>query len=498
MGAGARRRTAMGVLSCIAVAGCSDAGSVSVKESGPTRSGSAASDTPSRAPSAVLKPPRDVSAAEDSPVEDPYYPDTSNPEVDALHYGLDLDWDGKTLRGTATVTLRASTDTSTLTLDLIPQLAVQRATLDGKKVQTSRTDMHLVVKSGALKKGSKHTLSVRYAGTPKRVAASSGRSDSTEGVGWTTNSDGSIHTFQEPWGAYTWYPVNDHPSDEAFYDAKITTRSPLRGVFNGKRVAEQRDASKTTSQWHLDQPAASYVVTIAIDEYRPVKDRMSDGTVMTYWVRPEDDVSLANLRIWGRRAHSWLVKHLGPYPFSSAGVVLVGGDSAMETQTLITMSGAVARSPRQLGEPVLAHEQAHQWFGDDVSPKDWTHLWLNEGWAMYWQGRFEEEFGTGKPWQSYAARDAISRRSAGPPGRYDKAHFGENNVYLGPALMIREMRIKVGGSTFDRLVKQWVKDKSGQHVDRAAFTRWWSKQSGADLKPLIDRWLDSPETPPIS
>lgn len=488
MGRAARRRVATVTLVCLALAGCS-LGDSTTGSSG--REDGAASTRP-------ITPPKDLSAARDTPVEDPYYPDTSNPEVDALHYGLDLDWDGKTLRGTATVTLRAAKDTRTLTLDLIPELAAREVTLDGKTVEFRRTDMHLVIESGALTSGSKHTVRVGYSGTPERVPSSSGRSDATDGEGWVTAEDGAVHTFQEPWGAYTWYPVNDHPSDEAYYDARITARSPMRGVFNGRRTAERSTGEKNTSTWHLGDPAASYVITIAIDEYRPVEERMPDGTVMTYWVRPEDDAALANLRSWGRRSHTWLVKQIGAFPYPTAGVVLVGGDSAMETQTLITMSDTVARAPRAGGEPVLVHEQAHQWFGDDISPKDWTHLWLNEGWAMYWQGRFQEEHGLGSPWQGWQTEDTTARRQSGPPARFKKEHFAHSNAYLGPALMIREMRVKIGAPTFDRLVKLWVKDQAGQHVDRAEFTQWWSAKSGTDLKPLIDRWLDSPTTPKIS
>lgn len=474
-----------GAAVALLLSGCSgDAGPTTV-------TGSGASASPSG-------PPADLSAAEDTPVEDPYYPERSNPEVDSLHYGLDLDWDGTTLRGTTTLRLRAAKNTSTLTLDLGEPLKVERVTLDGRSVGYRREGIHLVIESGRLERGSAHTAVIRYAGRPETTSVPSQRSDSSGGTGWTTASDGAVYTFQEPWGAYTWYPVNDHPSDEAFYDTTITTRAPMRGVFNGRQVASTSSGGRTTTSWHLDRPASSYVVTIAIDEYRKVVDTMPDGKRMTYWVRPEDESDVDTLRSWGRRSYAWLVERVGAYPFSTVGIVLVGGDSAMETQTLVTMSSSVIRTPNQGGEPVVAHELAHQWFGDDISPKDWRQLWLNEGWAMYYQGRFEEEHGRPPPWQGYAREDAISRRESGPPARYEKDHFAHSNVYVGPALMLREIEQRLGRSTFDRLVKRWTTQMSGRHVDRGTFTSWWNTAAKTDLTSLIDTWLDSPETPPIS
>ncbi|HEY7042687.1 MAG TPA: M1 family aminopeptidase [Nocardioidaceae bacterium] len=100
---------------------------------------------------------------------------------------------------------------------------------------------------------------------------------------------------------------------------------------------------------------------------------------------------LPRLRSEATEAFDWLVKHAGPYPFSSLGIVVVGGQSAMETQTMITASRDILDVPGAN----LEHEMAHQWFGDSVSPVDWRGLWLNEGWAMYMQQWYESD--TGRP-----------------------------------------------------------------------------------------------------
>ncbi len=207
-----------------------------------------------------------------------------------------------------------------------------------------------------------------------------------------------------------------------------------------------------------------------------------------------DRHALGALRREAVRAFDWLVDHAGPYPFDTLGMVVVGGASAMETQTMLTLSRSAIVRP----DSVLEHEMAHQWFGDSVGPVDWQGLWLNEGWAMYLQQWYESDLGLYpyaggiSNWRSY---DNASRRTSGPPGDFDPQTFGDVNVYLGPAMMLDAIRKRVGDETFADLVKAWAAEHAGQNVDRADFTAWVNDYTGQDLTALIDRWLDSPRTP---
>jgi len=99
-------------------------------------------------------------------------------------------------------------------------------------------------------------------------------------------------------------------------------------------------------------------------------------------------------------------------------------------------------------------------------------------------------------WLKWAReRDRISRAEAGPPGNWDRNHFGENNVYVGPALMLREINRAVGNTEVFALARDWVQTQVGQSVDRATFTAFVNRHTGRDFTALIDRWLDSPTTP---
>jgi aminopeptidase N len=438
--------------------------------------------------------PRRLRAARSQPAEDPYYPQKSNPEFDALHYLLRLDWNGSGLRGYASVTFRAATRTRKVRLDLSPALEVAEVQLDGRKIGHRHIRDALLLRTGRLAKSSTHHLKIAYAGTPHSVPAPTARVDMTAGLGWNVDSTGSVYTLQEPYGAFTWYPVNDHPSDKAFYDAVITTHGKDVAVFNGDLLSRTHRGNATTSRWHLGAPAASYLVTLAIGPYSRSIVRTRSGMAISYWVQRRDRAVLTKVENQGTRAFDWLRAHAGPYPFSSLGVVVVHADSAMETQTLITFGRAELRR----SDAVLEHEMAHQWFGDSLTPRTWPDLWLNEGWAMYMQQWFERD--TGRPpyggglhqWRRY---DQQSRDTSGPPASYDPRHFGDLNVYLGPAMMLDAIRQHIGDAEFRRLVKAWPAQHKHSSVDREIFTRWLRSDTGRDLRSLLHRWLDSTRTP---
>src|SRR5262249_2715440 len=139
------------------------------------------------------------------------------------------------------------------------------------------------------------------------------------------------------------------------------------------------------------------------------------GLPVTYWVRPVDTADMTAIVERLPTMLGWLEQHFGPYPFSSAGVVVVPDRSAMETQSMVMMG----RLTGYRGETVLLHELAHQWFGDAVTPRTWLDLWLNEGFATYAELMYSVErlhldlAGTLRGW--YDA-DQRLRNRAGPPG----------------------------------------------------------------------------------
>ena len=439
-------------------------------------------------------------AARSQPIEDPYYPAKGDPSIDALHYGLRLRWAPKArkLKGKATILFRAPVDESRLQLDLGDPLRVRSVRLDGRAVSFSHPGKNLVVNAGrVLAEDSRHTLKIRYQGTPKHVKAPTDRADVPH-VGWTVTKRGEVYSMQEPFGAYSWYPVNDQPSDKAFYDARISVPKAMVGIFNGRLVAKRTTSSRTITRWHLSSPAASYLVTIAIGDYVRYRDRGPRQLPITYWVPRRDQSTLPELRRTPKMI-KWLQKRLGPYPFDRIGVVIVPNFSAMETQTLVTMGGRLLSGyGHRAFRSDLLHEYAHQWYGDTVTPDNWKDLWLNEAFAMYTQFRWEVSRGwetMGQVRRYLRETDNESRASDGPPGAYHRQQFASGCVYYCGALMIDRLRAEVGVTKFNDLWRAWPQKHRNDSVNRSTYITWASARSGENLGPFLTDWLTSPTTP---
>jgi aminopeptidase N len=438
------------------------------------------------------------------PQADPLYPAYGNPNLDVLSYRLQLGYVPTTtvLTGTATLLIRAVTDLTSLSLDFDNSYTVDGATVDDAAEVAHRSGHDLVVPIGrTLPRDGRTTLVVRYHGTPHQIPFPSERSDAAEGLGLRAMPDGEAWTMQEPYGASTWYPVNDHPSDEALYDISVTVPSGWTAVASGTPGAVTSSAAGVTYRYTSTDPVASYVTTLAIGHYTKVTDTGPGGVPLTYWIRTgRDEAFLPAVRDMPALLR-WLTDHFGPYPFPTCGVVVVDSGSAMETQQMITLGGKLSDSDSvdvPNTEEELLHELSHQWFGDSVTPTNWLGLWLNEGWAMYaeWMWSVDQGIESDADWLSFAREDdAKSRRTAGPPGHPLAGHFAEDNVYLGPAMMLRQIRKAVGDKQFFALATDWVQTQRDTSVDRAEFIAFVNHHTGRDFTALINTWLDSPTEP---
>jgi aminopeptidase N len=442
----------------------------------------------------------DLALAESTPVEDSVYPDVGHPDVDTLLYELDLDWApaDRTLRGTATITFRGARDARTFRLDLAEPLDVSRVSLDGEKAAYAHRGKDLVVRE-PLTEGDRHELVVSYSGTPRPVPAPTTRNDFST-VGFTVTDRDEVWTMQEPYGAYSWYPVNDQPSDKALYDITVTVPSPWTGIANGRLVESETEPTDsgggglTTTRWQLDEPASSYLVTLAIGDYAHRSNRTSGGLTVDYWVPRGLPMAYDDLKV-AAKAVDWIEQRLGPYPFSSLGLVLTDSQSAMETQTMVTLGN----SDYVRSAPVVLHELVHQWYGDQVSPADWSDVWLNEGMTMLMQALYEADSGgydVARQIDEWRAEDQSLRDTYGPPGDYDPRQFGGSNIYYSPAVMWDELRRELGDERFFEIARSWLKAHDNGSATRQQAYDHWESESDLELTAFFDAWITGRTTPP--
>lgn len=446
-------------------------------------------------------PGQDLDLGVSDVVTDSVYPALGDARVDVLHYDLDLAWrpGPGVLSGIATIQVRGTgspsradwADDEGFTLDLDSRLKVSGATIDGEAVEVGRAGQKILIPE-PLAADERHVVVIEYAGRPGPVEAPTTRHDFTT-VGLNVTDDGELWTMQEPFGAHTWYPANDQPSDKALYDVRVNAPAAMTGVSGGELIEDTVSGGRHLTHWRLVEPASTYLTTLAVGRYVSSSDTSAGGVRIDHYT-PADRPSTRRRLAYSAPALDWLVERLGEYPFDTLGSVVVDSSSAMETQTMITYGD----STYTLSRPVIVHELAHHWFGNQVSPTDWSDLWMNEGMAMLMQWLWEDEHGRiSLTDQTEFARagDQRLRETSGPPGSYDPGSFAESNVYHSPALMWLALLDELGEEQFFEVHRAWLAEHDNATTDRDSLIAFWEAETGLELSAHFDAWLLGSTTP---
>ncbi|MEU7858888.1 M1 family metallopeptidase [Nonomuraea sp. NPDC049141] len=419
-------------------------------------------------------------------IGDPDFPFDGNGGYDVSHYGLAIGYtpSSKHLDGVATINATTTQPLSRFNLDL-SGLEVSDVTVNGEKAIFSRTGSELsVLPATPLGDKAAFTVKVTYAGVPKPVKDSSNLGT----FGFIPTPDGAFVAC-EPDGAKTWYPANDHPADKASYDFTITVPEGVTALANGEQVGEPTTADgKTTFRWREKHPMVSYLATATIGKFELHKGRTPGGIPNFAAVDPKHRGSLNNLfNVSGEVTDYWS-KIFGPYPFSSTGGMIddFAAGYALENQTKPLYGGF---APDQ---SIIAHELAHQWFGDSLSIKRWRDLWLNEGFATYAEWLWAEHKGTNTAdqlFQTFHARPASDPIWKYPPGRAQARDLFNDSVYTRGGMTLHALRKAIGDETFFKLLKTWTADHKYGSVTTEEFIALAEKLSGKDLTSLFNAWL---------
>ncbi|GED96597.1 putative peptidase M1, membrane alanine aminopeptidase [Gordonia crocea] len=426
---------------------------------------------------------------------DDYLPENGNTGYRVSRYDLDLQYKVTTnrLAGTAIITATAKAHLARLQLDLAPTMSVTQVLVNGARARhTHRKGKLTVTPTTPVPPGGALSVKVRYAGNPRPIRGRWGE------VGWEELTAGSLCANQ-PNGAPSWFPCDDHPVSKASYRIAITTDSPFSVVANGVLTEKRTKAAQTRWVFEQTEPMTTYLASIQIGQYETVS--LAKSPV------PVDLVAPRALRAQARARFEPQVQMLdlftrlfGPYPFPRYTAVVTEDplDIPLEAQGFSTF-GANHCEPANDAERLVAHELAHQWFGNSVTLARWKDIWLHEGFACYAEWLWSEHSGgrSADEWaHHYYAKLAASRgrRPLTDPG---PDLMFEDWVYKRGALTLHALRLRIGDESFFALLRHWTDKYRYGSVSTEDFTTLAAGHSSQALGDLWQAWLREPALPPF-
>ena len=431
-------------------------------------------------------------------VIDEYLPKNGNSGYRVTRYELNLEYKVaiNRLAGSATITAVTLTELQQFTLDLSATLTVSKVSVNGKRAAqfSSRGGKLRIRLASRLAAGAALSIVVQYGGSPRPLRSLWGD------VGFEELTDGALVAGQ-PNGAATWFPCNDHPSAKAAFRIQISTESAYRVVANGKLVSRRARASQTVWTYELPEPTSTYLVTLQIGRYemarlaKTAKSSVQLQAAVPARLRREFDHD------FGRQPEMMdlFVGLFGPYPLANGYTVVVTDDPLeipLEAQG-ISIFGANHCDGTRANERLIAHELAHQWFGNSVTARRWRDIWLHEGFACYAEWLWSEH--SGGPSADELARSHHARLRHLPqdllladPGPRD---MFDDRVYKRGALTLHALRGRLGNEKFFALLKDWTARHRHGTVVTDDFTGLAANYSDESLRPLWEAWLYSTAVP---
>ena len=423
-------------------------------------------------------------------------------DVQQYQFEIILPDTGRTIRGRATISFTGAAANDSLRLDLL--LPVDSVIAGGASLAFTQQRGAVAIALGRSMRDSA-SVTVVYHGTPD------------DGLVISSDKRGRWQAFGDNWPnrARHWLPTVDHPSDKAFVTWRIDAPARLTVIANGALDSQTTTAGRTIWTWRESRPLPTYLMVIAAAELvqHPVIDarcvRTESGGCLAQTVYTASDSNVAVPPAFGRATDitAFYSSIVAPFPYEKLAhlqsTTIFGG---MENATAIFYSDQSFRRGT-MSTGLIAHETAHQWFGDAVTERTWAHLWLSEGFATYFAELYSEHvFGRDTlVARMRAIRKVLIADSAGAMTRpvldtaqTDYMRLLNANSYEKGGFVLHMARALIGDSAFFQGIRAYYGAHRHGNADSDDLRTALETSSGRDLRWFFDQWLRRPGFPEIA
>ena len=428
------------------------------------------------------------------------YPGDSN--IDVTYYKLDLrvNTNPNSLNGIVTVKAKAATQNLiTFYLDLVNALTVSSVKLNGNALTFSQANNQLtIILNRQYSLGEEFSVDIIYSGVP---TSGTGSISSARFLFYDQTANKQVvATLSQPYGARDWWPSKDTPADKAdSSDVWITADKFFVSVSNGSLEATVDNPDGTrTYKWKNHYPIANYLISIAMTNYQTIDDQFEYQTgkflPVIHYSYPE---RLDNTR---RTAVAKTIEMLrifsekfGPYPYlkEKYGHAEFSWGGGMEHQTITSMGGGAMNS-----ESTIAHELAHQWYGDKVTCKNWQNIWLNEGFAtycekIYWQYKYDQATFNSRITSMFSSAKTAQGTIYVQNINSENEIFNGARSYNKGGSVLHMLRGIVGDDKFFQLMREFANEPGLAYnvATTEDFQRIAERVSGMNLNYFFQEWI---------
>jgi aminopeptidase N len=413
---------------------------------------------------------------------------SSNFQVTYYHCVWDVDPAVRFIRGTVTSHFITSTSSNIISYDLASQLTVDSVYFHGSKILFSRpTDLLQINFPVNIPAGQKDSVTIFYKGIPPNTAFGSFNQ-------FTHYGAPALWTLSEPYGAKDWWPCRNGVDDKTdSIDIIISCPNSYRASSNGMLVNETDNGITRTAFYKHRYPIASYLVAFAVTNYVVLNHNVQLGAVnlpMITYCYPENVSAFQQNTPKVLQQLSLFHQYFGSYPFINEkyGHTQFSWGGGMEHQT-----NSFIISP---DENLMAHELAHQWFGDKITCGSWQDIWLNEGFATYLSYfYFEKSDPANHINRLKSLNSSITNSPDGSVWVDDTTNvsriFSSRLTYNKGAYLLHMLRWVLGDTLFFRGIRQYVNDpKLAYGFARTSdLKRNLEQVSGKDLTEFFNDWF---------